>query len=82
MSETYARRYGLSVLSLWRMRCITAECNNVDVERLAADESLTMKDVGEVAWEKIHEFDSKILRNLNRRSYLEISLLKRSRGPR
>ncbi|KAH7705419.1 Protein F31F7.1 a, partial [Aphelenchoides avenae] len=71
MSETYARRYGLAILSPWRMRCITAACSSVQFERLAVDKSLTIKDIDEVDCEKIHEFDSKILPNHDRRSYLE-----------
>ncbi|KAH7729093.1 Protein T24A6.20 [Aphelenchoides avenae] len=74
MSEKYASRYGFDKITPWRFQRLHANCSNVRTHRLAFDTSLEVKDLQDVEWSKVHDYDRKFVSTTDRRRYLEAFL--------
>lgn len=74
MAEKYATRLGFDKIPDWRFQTLYAKCANIDPYRLISDSHLDIKELREVDWSKVHDYDQKFVHTLDRRRYIEAFL--------
>ncbi|KAH7705664.1 Protein NAPE-2 a, partial [Aphelenchoides avenae] len=74
MTQKYADRYGFKEICDWQLETYAAKCSDVHLDGIPTDNTLTVADISDVGWEKIHAYDAAFAGGVDRKAYLEAFL--------